>query len=106
MISNILFGKLPKVIFNSYRGCSFYRTSEQVEQAAKYHFQSEKDKLDFEQFKDEKVKSFEEFKKSPRIQAICGNDLEKISEAYEGYYFTKFYGYKHSRYGGRPSRLL
>ena len=62
--------------------------------------------LSFEQFKEERVKSLKNFKQLPNIQAVCKDDLEKISVAYEKYCLSQYSLYKHQVYGGNPSTMI
>ncbi len=65
-----------------------------------------KKSLDFEHFKRTQLKSFETFKKSPGIRQVFGDDMEKISQAYDGYCLIKFNDLVQKIYGGDPSRMI
>lgn len=60
----------------------------------------------FEKFKQKFVKSFEDYKKLPYIRQIYGDDIEKISIAYDNFCKSKFLQYKHIAAGNDPSGML
>ncbi|MBA2367712.1 MAG: hypothetical protein H0V82_01655 [Candidatus Protochlamydia sp.] len=60
----------------------------------------------FEEFKKMQVKSFDLFKESPSIKIICGDDNDKITQAYQGYCLGKYNRYIHTLYGGNPSTII
>ncbi|MCB1074041.1 MAG: hypothetical protein KDK59_00730 [Simkania sp.] len=61
--------------------------------------------LPFKDFKDKYVESWENFKESPLAKTVYGNDLEKISRAYERFCLSQYSQYKHQAYGGNPSLM-
>jgi len=61
--------------------------------------------LSFKDFKDKHVESWESFKESPIAKTIYGNDLEKISKAYNRFCLSQYSQYKHQVYGGNPSLM-
>lgn len=52
------------------------------------------------------VEPFEEFKKSPSIQKLCGNDENKLRIAYRGYVQILATEKTIAEKGGNPSRML
>jgi hypothetical protein len=83
-----------------------YRSAQRTELKAQNIFENMKKTLNFEQFKKIKVKSFEEFKESPRIKKFFDNDIEKIAQAYEDYCIFKFNDYKRTSEGGNPATMI
>ena len=53
-----------------------------------------------------KLKSFEEFKESPPIKELFGNNKQKISKAYKDYCLNKTNRLKKLTYGGNPINML
>lgn len=86
-------------------GYRSYSTSERVEHTVKENFKVMQG-LNFEQFKKTKVKSFEEFKQSPRVKMLFDNDMEKVSKAYEEYCVCKFNRYRLAEHGGNPGTMM
>ncbi len=58
--------------------------------------------LPFKDFKDKHVENWESFKESSIAKIVYGNDLEKISRAYERFCLSQYSQYKHQVYGGNP----
>ena len=87
-------------------GLRSYSTAKRAEFTAKESFKNMEKNLNLEQFKQTKVKSLEEFKESPIIKGLFGNNEEKISQSYEDYCLCKFNRYRLSEYGGNPGTML
>lgn len=81
--------------------CS-YSTAKKIEGAKSENMDNI---LSFNDFKSRYVESWERFKESPAVKAVCGNDLEKISKAYERFCSSEYSSYKHQVYGGNPSLM-
>lgn len=82
--------------------CRSYSTAQKIETAAN----EKMDKLlPFKDFKAKHVESWEIFKESPVAKTVYGNDLEKISKAYERFCSSQYSQYKHQVYGGNPSLM-
>lgn len=82
--------------------CRSYSTARKIETAANEKMDN---LLPFKDFKDKYVESWESFKESPVAKAVYGNDLEKISRAYERFCSSQYSQYKHQVYGGNPSLM-
>jgi hypothetical protein len=65
-----------------------------------------KNKLNFEQFRQTKVESLEDFKNSPEIKQLFDEDVVKISQAYRKYCESKYNRYLQSVYGGNPATMF
>ncbi|MBF8264101.1 MAG: hypothetical protein HW387_1766 [Parachlamydiales bacterium] len=59
--------------------------------------------LSFEDFKNKHIEQLESFKQSHAVKVVCGDDLEKISDAYERFCLSEYSSYMHQAYGGNPS---
>jgi len=99
---------LPAPSLNLWKslGARPYATAKKVESSAHSTLGETKSKLSFEQFQRLRVKSLEEFKKSPAIQQICGDDITKVSQAYNDYCKCKYTRYLQSIYGGNPATMI
>ena len=65
-----------------------------------------KEELRCVRLKERKIKSFEEFKKSPRVRELCNGDIEQMFKAYKDYCICKRSRYKLMKYGGNPGSML
>ena len=83
-----------------------YSTAQRVETNVQHQFKNMKKPLDFDQFKEEKVKSFVDYKNSPIVKDFFGGDLEKISTAYRDYCICKYNRYLQSFYSGNAATML
>ena len=63
-------------------------------------------KLSFEEFKEKKLRTFEEFKNSPEIKKLYKDNEETIKRVYEDYCICKYNRYKISQYGGNPGTMI
>ncbi len=63
-------------------------------------------KLNFEEFKREKVKSFGAYRDSEAVQELFGSDVKKISKSYEDYCRCKFNRYQITLGGGNPATMI
>ena len=86
-------------------GFRSYSTAEIGGSSGKVNLKEMQD-LSFEQFKKTKVKSFEVFKQSPRVQFLFGNDIEKVSKAYEDDCVCKYNRFRLVEHGGNPATIL
>ena len=82
--------------------CRSYSTARKTETATNEKMDN---LLPFKDFKDKYVESWENFKESPVAKAVYGNDLEKISRAYERFCSSQYSQYKHQVYEGNPSLM-
>ena len=62
--------------------------------------------LSFEEFKEKKVRTFDEFKNSTEIKKLYSNNEETIKRVYEDYCISKYNRYKISQYGGNPGTMI
>lgn len=62
-------------------------------------------KLDFEEFKKTKVKSFKDFKISPAIDDLYKNDPQKLAKAYEAYCRCQYTHYCVEQHEGNPGTM-
>jgi len=72
----------------------------------KFISHNRKEILTIEEFKKTHIETLERFKESPTVKAACGEDLEKISRAYESFCLSQYSLYKHQVYGGNPSLMI
>lgn len=86
----------------------FYSTVRKMEWTKNENFERKSNMetlLSFEDFKRKYVESLDSFKNSPAVKTVCGDDLEKISKAYERFCLSQYSLYKHQAYGGNPSLM-
>lgn len=62
--------------------------------------------ISFSDFKRTQVESWEVFKDSPAAKAVYGDNIQKITLAYERYCLSRYAEYKHQVYGGNPSQMI
>lgn len=66
----------------------------------------QKKPISFELFKETQMESLEEYKESPMVKELMGDDMTKISPSYEGYCRSRYARYCQSMYGGNPATLI
>ena len=79
-----------------------YSTAQKVEKTINENMNNP---LLFKDFKKKYVESWETFKESPMAKIVYGNDLGKISKAYERFCLLQYSQYKRQLYG-RNSLLM
>ena len=72
----------------------------------KQKLHAHKEAISFEHFKKTQMESLEEYKKSYAVKQVLGDDVIKISKAYEGYCQSKYSRYRQFIYGGNPATMI
>jgi hypothetical protein len=86
-------------------GVRYYTISQKVERNALDCLKN-MEKLNLDLSKQTKAKSFEAFRNSPSIKSLFGDDIEKITQAYNEYLICRYNRYLHSMYGGNAAHMM